>query len=197
MVNLINRLDPGPLYPLGELREAILGDPQQAITAFRTTEACPIYENIDYQPPRTLPHPDFGELPKNSKVRVREVHDHWSKVKVKQSKKSNLREKVGWVLSNSIEPEEEKSKTKFPQTFYEVIPAVEARLPPLELKSGPLPQGTHVRIQFYEGDRWALVAPVLEVRKNDEGRYEVVIPEDKVKKKFLEGWVEQKFLEKV
>lgn len=197
MVNLINRLDPGPLYPLGELREATLDGPQQKIKAHRTKELCPIYENLDYEPPKALPHPDFGELPKNSRVRVREVHGRWSMVKVKQSSKSSLREKVGWVLSNSIEPEEERSKTKFSQIFYEVIPAVEPRLPPLELKSGPLPEGTHVRIQFYAGDRWALVAPVLEVRKNDEDRYEVLIPEDKVKKKFLEGWVERKFLEKV
>ena len=197
MVNLINRLDPGPLYPLGELREAILDGPQQKIEPYSTTEACPIYENLDYQPPKVLPHPDFGELPKNSMVRVREVHDHWSLVKVQQSTKSSLVEKVGWVLSNSVEPEEEKSKTKFPQTIYDVISADEVWLPPLELKSGPLPKGTHVRIQFRSSDRWALVAPVLEVRKNDEDRYEVIIPEDKVKKKFLEGWVERKFLEKV
>lgn len=197
MVNLINRLDPGPLYPLGELREAILGDPQQEIKAYRTTELCPIYVNIGYEPPKVLPHPDFGELPKNSNVRVKEVYDHWSKVRVKQSKKNSLREKEGWVLSQSIEPEEEKSKTKFSQTFYKIIPAVEPRLPPLELKSGPLPEGTHVRIQFMRGERWALVAPVLEVLKGEDDKYEVVIPEDKVKKNFLEGWVEQKFLQEV
>ena len=197
MVNLINRLDPGPLYPLGELRESILGDPQQNIKAFRTTEICPIYVNVGYEPPKVLPHPDFGELPINSTVRVREVYDHWSKVRVKQSSKSSLREKEGWVLSQSIEPEEEKSKTKFSQTFYEIIPAVEPRFPPLELKGGALPKGTHVRIQFKAGERWALVAPVLEVRKDDENKYEVVVPEDKVKKKFLEGWVEQKFLKEI
>ncbi len=48
-----------------------------------------------------------------------------------------------------------------------------------------------MRIQFTEGERWALVAPVLEMRKDADGRYEMVIPEDKVPKKFLEGWVEQ------
>jgi N-acetylmuramoyl-L-alanine amidase len=197
MVNLVNRLDPGPFYPLGELREAILGDPQQPITSYRTTEKCPIYENLGNQPPKLLPHPDFGELPQNSTVRVKEVHDHWSLVKVKQSSQANLSEKEGWVLSDSIEPKEDKAKTKITQKFYQFIPAAEVRLPPLELKTGPLPEGTHVRIQFSEGERWALVAPVLEVRKNAEGRYEVVIPDEKVTKKFLEGWVEQKFLKKV
>ena len=54
-----------------------------------------------------------------------------------------------------------------------------------------------MRIQFEQGEGWALVAPVLEVRKNDGHHYEMVIPEDKVKKKFLEGWVEKKLLEKV
>ena len=197
MVNLINRLDPGPLYPLGELREAILGDPQLGITSYRTTKECPIYENFGNQPPKLLPHPDFGELPKNSQVRVREVHDYWSLVKVKQSSQGNLSNKEGWVLSNSIGPKKDKMITLFPQKFYQFIPAVEVRLPPMELKTGPLPEGTHVRIQFEAGERWGLVAPVLEVRKNAEGRCEVVIPEDKVKKKFREGWVEQGFLEKV
>jgi len=199
MVNLINRLDPGPLYHIGELREAILDGPQPKIKSYCTTEVCPIYENIDLQPPKVLPHPDMGELPEKSTVRVREVHDHWVKVKVKISSKSSLREKVGWVLSKSIEPEAEKSKTKFAQTFYDVIPAVEPRLPPLEIRQSPLPKGTHVRKQFdFEpGDRWTLVAPLLEVNKDAEGKYKVIIPKDKVKKIFLEGWVERKFLEEV
>jgi N-acetylmuramoyl-L-alanine amidase len=194
MVNLINRLDPGPLYPLGELREAILGDPQPAIKAYRTTQECPIYENLANRPPN-VPHPDWGELPEKSQVRVREVHDKWSFVKVKQSSKSKLREKEGWVRSNSIEPEEDKAKTKFSQTFYKVIPAVEARLPGIELEASQLPKGTQVRKQFEVGEEWVLVAPVLEVRKDAEGRYEVVVPEDKVPRKFLEGWVKQEFLE--
>lgn len=199
MINLVNRMDPGPLYPLGELREAILDGPQPMIKSYRIKDVCPIYENIDFQPPKVLPHPELGVLPQNSTVRVREVYDHWVKVIVKTSSESSFREKVGWVLSSSIEPEEEKSKTKFAQTFYQVIPAAEPRLPPLEIKQSPLPKGTHVRKQFdFEpGERWTLVAPVLEVRKDAEGRYEVVIPDDKVKKKFLEGWVERKFLEEV
>ncbi len=197
MVNLINRLDPGPFYPLGELREAILGDAQQVIKSYQVTENCPIYENLGNQPPRLLPHPDFGELPQNSTVRVKEVHDHWSLVKVKQSSKANLKEKLGWVLSNSIEPEEGKAKTKFPQTLFKLIPAAQVRLPPLEIKASPLPAGDHVRIQFNVGERWALVAPVLEVRKDAEGNYEMVIPKDKVKKRYLEGWVEKKFLKEI
>ena len=67
----------------------------------------------------------------------------------------------------------------------------------MELKTGRLPKGTHVRVQFEAGERWWLVAPVLDVRKNNEGRYEVVVPEDKVPKNFREGWVEQKFLAEV
>lgn len=196
MVNLINRLDPGPLYPLGELREAILGEAQQKIEAWETTDLCPIYENIDYQPPKELPHEVLGQLPKNSKVRVKEVHGKWSMVKVKTSKQGSLTDEMGWVLSISIEPEEEKSKTKFDQPFYKVIPAVEPRLPPLAIKNSPLPKGACVRIQFYADERWALVAPVLKVRKDADGKYEVVVPMDKVKKKFLEGWVERKFLKK-
>jgi hypothetical protein len=197
MVNLINRLDPGPLYPLGDLRAAILGDSQLGITSYRTTKECPIYENFGNQPPKLLPHPDFGELPKNSQVRVREVHDDWTLVKVKQSSQGHLSNKEGWVLSNSIEPKKDKMITKVPQKFYQYIPASEVRLPPKELKTGALPEGTHVRIQFEAGERWWLVAPVLEVRKNAEGKSEVVIPDEKVKKKFKEGWVEQEFLEKV
>ena len=195
MVNLVNRLDPGPFYPLGELREAILGDPQQAIVSFQTTDNCPIYENFGNQPPHELPHPDFGELPEKSTVRVREVHDRWTLVIVKESSKGSLIGNVGWVLSNTIEPQDEKAKTKISQTFYQFIPASQVRLPPLELKTGPLPLGTHVRIQFTDGERWALVAPVLEVRKDAEGKYEMVIPEEKVPKKFLEGWVDRMFLQ--
>ncbi len=197
MVNLINRLDPGPIYPLGELREAILGDAQQAIVASQTTGECPIYENFGNQPPHQVPHPDLGELPKNSTVRVREVHDKWSLVKVKESSKASLIGKDGWVLSSSIEPQADKAKTRVPQLLYELIPASEVRLPPLELKTSPLPEGFHVRIQFTKGERWALVAPVLKVRKDADGKFEVVIPEARAKKKLTEGWVERRLLKEV
>jgi N-acetyl-anhydromuramyl-L-alanine amidase AmpD len=199
MVNLVNRLDPGPFYPLGELREAILGSPQPVIQHYQTLPAeCPIFVNIGGRPPFAVPHPDHGELAKNSKVRVRNEHvyEHWSLVIVKQTSSRGLRDKEGWVLSDSIESDEETSKTKFAQTFYKVIPAVVPRLPPLALETGPLPQGTHVRIQYEDG-AWALVAPVLEVRKDAEGHFEVVVPKEKVKKNFLEGWVQRENLQEL
>jgi N-acetylmuramoyl-L-alanine amidase len=195
MVNLKNRMDPGPLYPLGELREAVLGGPQPAIQSYQALQECPIYENIDNKPPNP-DHPLIGELPVST-VRVKEVHDPWSLVIVKMNNKGKFLNQVGWVLSDSIEPKDNKARTKFEQKFYQLIPASQARLPALELKTGPLPQGTQVRIQFERQEGWALVAPVLEVRKTAEDRYEMVIPEDKVKKKFLEGWVEKRLLEKV
>jgi hypothetical protein len=193
MVNLINRLDPGPFYPLGELREAILGDKQQAITSFLTKENCPIFENIGNQPPHQVPHPEVGMLPARSTVKVLEVHEHWTLVKVKESRRGNVVGQKGWALSSTLKPQGDRIKTTVDQALFELIPASEVRLPPLELKVSPIP-ATHVRIQFVEGVRWALVAPVLEVREDPDGRYEMVIPEDKVKKKFLEGWVERKNL---
>ena len=60
-----------------------------------------------------------------------------------------------------------------------------------------MPKGAQVRIQFTEGENWALVAPLLEVRKDADGKYELVVPEDKVPKNFIEGWMERKFLAKV
>jgi N-acetylmuramoyl-L-alanine amidase len=202
MVNLVNRLDPGPFYPLGELRETALGSPQPTIREFRTLPPeCPIFENIGGRPPFVVPHPEHGELPANSKVRVRNEHvyEHWSLVKVKQTSRSGLRDKEGWVRSNSIEPlrpGEDTSKTKVDQNFYQVIPAVVPRLPPLPLETGPLLQGTHVRKQYEDGN-WALVAPVLEARKDAEGHYQLVVPKDKVRKYFREGWVERESLEEV
>lgn len=194
MVNLRNRLDPGPYYPLGELREVILGDPQPAIKRYQTIQECHFYENIDNSPPNPA-HPVLGELPVST-VRVREVHDVWSLVIVKTSPNGQLVNKEGWVLSSSIKPVDDKARTKFAQPLYKLIPASAARLPALVSKASPLPEGAQVRIQFVIGD-WALVAPVLEVRKDDEGRYEMVIPEDQVKKKYLEGWVERRLIEPV
>jgi N-acetylmuramoyl-L-alanine amidase len=195
MVNLINRTDPGPLYPLGELREAVLGGPQHTIKHYQITQACPIYANIDNKLPNPA-HPVIGTLPVST-VRVKEVHNLWSLVVVKQNPEGKFINKEGWVLSKSIEPKNDKARTKFEQTFYQLIPASEARLPPLEIAQSPLPPGDHIRIQFEREGGWALVAPVLEVRKDLEGKYEMVIPEDKVKVRFLEGWVEKKFLNEV
>jgi N-acetyl-anhydromuramyl-L-alanine amidase AmpD len=204
MVNLVNRLDPGPFYPLGELREAILGSPQQPIVAYQAIDLTdqnkqdfPIYRNFGNRPPFAVPHPDIGELPVKSTVRVKQVYDAWTLVIVKECTKGSLIDKVGWVLSNTIEPVEGKAKTKVPQTFYQLIPAGEVRLPPLELDISPMPKGAQVRIQFTEGENWALVAPLLEVRKDADGKYELVVPEDKVPKNFIEGWMERRFLAKV
>ena len=97
MVNLINRMDPGPLYPLGELRETILGGPQPAIQSYRTIQECPIYENIENTAPDPT-HPVIGDLPVST-VRVREVHDPWSLVIVKMNNAGKFLEQVGWVLS--------------------------------------------------------------------------------------------------
>jgi N-acetyl-anhydromuramyl-L-alanine amidase AmpD len=204
MVNLVNRLDPGPFYPLGELREAILGSPQPPIVAYQALDPAdenkqefPIYRNFGNRPPHVVPHPDFGELPEKSTVRVKQVYEAWTLVVVKECTKGSLVDKVGWVLSNTIAPVDGKAKTKAAQTFYQVIPASEARLPPLELDISPMTKGSQVRIQFTEGDDWALVAPLLEVRKDADGRYEMVVPEDKVPKNFIEGWMERRFLEKI
>jgi N-acetylmuramoyl-L-alanine amidase len=191
MVNLKNRLDPGPYYPLGELREAILGDPQPAMQRYQTVVECPLYENVDNSPPNPA-HPVLGELP-ISTVRVRQVHDVWSLVIVKTSPNGQLVNKEGWVLSNSIKPLDDKARTKFTQPFYQFIPASIVRLPALESKASPLPEGAQVRIQFEDGD-WALVAPILEIQKDADGRYEMLIPDEKVKKKYLEGWVERQVL---
>jgi N-acetylmuramoyl-L-alanine amidase len=195
MVNLKNRVDPGPFYPLGELREAILGSPQQAIKHYRTTQSCPIYENIDNRIPNP-DHPQFGLLPPST-IRVKEVHERWSLIIVKSNNQGKFTNKIGWVLSNSIKSKDDRARTKFEQPFYTLIPAAEARLPAIEIKASPLPQGAEVRIQYERNDTWALVAPVLEVRKDANGKYEMVIPEEKVKKRFLEGWVEKSFLEEV
>jgi N-acetylmuramoyl-L-alanine amidase len=202
MVNLVNRLDPGPFYPLGELREAVLGSPEPRIVAYRTLpEECPIYKNIDNRPPHRIDHPKHGLLPAKSRIKVLDTHEPWTLVKFKGNAPGNMRNKDGWVLSGSFEylrnnQEDKVGRTKFEQTFYQVIPAVQPRLPPLELETGALPQDTHVRIQFEVGE-WALVAPVLAVQKNGRGTYEVVIPPEKVKKKFQEGWVERRHLQKV
>jgi N-acetylmuramoyl-L-alanine amidase len=200
MINLINRTDPGPLYPLGELRKAVLGKPDLKIKAYQVKNICTIYTNFDDQLPNP-DHPSLGELPDGAHLRVKEVHEKWSLVTVKDNAPGNLMGQTGWIPSDAVQVTANNVKLKGTQTFYKLIPASKVRLPPMPLKIKELQVDDKVRVQ-YERDGWALVAPVLEFRKAiiegvETEKMEVAIKAGSLKKNFIEGWVKMENLEKI
>jgi hypothetical protein len=212
MVNLVNRLDPGPLFPLGELRKAILGDPQNPQIRFTTQPDCKVYVNIDGRPPHREDHPQHGLLPKNKKVRIREgeIYEHWTKVLVKDESVPGLNNKEGWVRANSLKADGDRHRTTSDQILYQVIPATPPRFPPLFVRT--LPGGKQVRkLTESLNQEWILVTPVLdeiEVQVNQEDhvhdldfdldgdgiKHDLLVSPDMQDFFFLEGWVRKEKL---
>lgn len=180
-ISLRNRSDPGPLFPMEDLRMKTLEREQPRFQQFRTIrEGTELYENNDYTSPElnvpTLPSP----LPECEQVEVlRGEGFYWTKIKVRKcSKKPNMEGKTGWVRKDDVKYFRDKLyKMTKKQDFYKDR-GVKDKSPSRLLKT--LPAGIPVRVQKTDGD-WKLIAPA----------------EHKVGALFLEGWVRSQDLEKV
>jgi N-acetylmuramoyl-L-alanine amidase len=172
MINLINRTDPGPLFPIEDWREQIYGRRDPAFKPFRIVRETEIYANPGGDPPK-IPHPQFGgRLPERSSVKILEIQGKWALVKVVATSKGGFNKAVGWIPAANIRNNNKADKTTADVVMYKKLPGKVSPPPPLVLKGSPLPFGTAVRLQEVRGV-WTLVF--------------VLDPIPNVK--WMEGWV--------
>jgi hypothetical protein len=178
MINLINRTDPGPLFPIEDWREEIFGRRQPAYRTFTTLQETEIYANQEGVVPN-LNHPQYnGRLPERSSVRTIEVRGSWALVKVLAAAKGGFSGKTGWVFAANIRNNKKVDKTTAEMVLYKKLAGAESPPPPVRLKGSPLPIGTRVRIQQVRGS-WTLVFVLDPIKKI----------------KWMEGWVKSETLQ--
>ena len=114
-VNLLNREDPGPLFPMKDWREELFGRRLPAVKSFYLTQKTDLLTNYGAAPPNestSLHEP--GILPADSEVIVGKYdpEETWTKITVKQSRRAPaLRNRNGWVRTSSLEPIVGKGQT--------------------------------------------------------------------------------------
>ena len=85
VINLPERADPGPLFPMADFQKLVSGQPGLLVRVYQTNAGTqtPIYKNPTQAPP-DLDHPRHnGVLPARTKVSIVDPEDDWTRVKVK------------------------------------------------------------------------------------------------------------------
>jgi N-acetyl-anhydromuramyl-L-alanine amidase AmpD len=192
VINLAERVDPGPLFPRGEFEQLVSGKPGVVVKVYQATGdkdhngnviangETQIYAVREKKPPYTeyprppdLDHPRHGVLPAKSRVNILDTSNlDWTRVKVK-AVSGPFKNTEGWIRSDAVNPALAKPKTKKDSEYFKLNPHLTSRAPWSFLKQNPLPLGTRLRVERFE-DNFALVATLEPVLKG-----------------YLEGWVEK------
>jgi N-acetylmuramoyl-L-alanine amidase len=192
VVNLSERVDPGPLFPRGEFEELISGKAGVVVKVYQATgdkdehgnlnangetriyavrEKKPPYK--EYPRPPDLDHPRHGVLPAKTMVKILDTSNmDWTRVKVK-AESGHFKNTEGWIRSDAANSELENPKTTQESEYFKLNPRRLDRAPWSILKQKSLQLGVSLRVETFEGN-FALIAtlePVLD--------------------QYLEGWVEK------
>ncbi|HJS19114.1 MAG TPA: N-acetylmuramoyl-L-alanine amidase [Anaerolineales bacterium] len=181
-VNLANRLDPGPAFPMEDIRERVFGRREARIRIFTMNRTASLYTNFEGHLPNVRQRLHDSRLPKGAEVKVRRQAGKWSLVVVVRSR---IGKGIGWILSSTLivkgkkgsrqgkkggkKKAEVRMTTIAPQDFYrkaESPPTPKLRLPKFD-------HDPRIRIEEVRGS-WSLV-----VLLDFLGR---------------EGWVETRFI---
>ena len=187
-INLKNRYDPGPLFPLQDFREELFGRRQPLIKEFVLNHETDMYSNFKGRLPNTTQRTFDAALPAKSLVKVIRQEDDFTLVSVITSRDPKVKG-TGWVQTASLEAPQsrgakggrkmrgkavqEQRRTTIPQPFFKRSESS----PTPKLAEGPFKAGEHVRIQEFRG-QWTLVVLLDRVRGRGG----------------LEGWVPTEFL---
>jgi N-acetylmuramoyl-L-alanine amidase len=194
-VNLLNREDPGPLFPMPDWRQELFGRRQPVIKKLYLGKQTAMISNYNGSSPNEstkLHTPSI--LPADSEVIVSgefNPDEIWTQIIVKQPKKVKaLKNQRGWVKTNSLTTVEEdkgkkrkkknqparlKTKTTSDQLFYRTG----GGQPTPPVPGSPFQAGTRVRKQEERG-KWTLVV-VRDIINGETG---------------FEGWVNSGLLSK-
>ena len=184
-VNLAMRLDPGPAFPMEDIRERVFGRRDVNIKIFEMNKDASMYTNFEGHLPNVKQRLHDSPLPKGAEVKVIREAGKWSLVRVIRSKTGKG---TGWVLSSTLvstgkkgaKKKGKKGKktgkdaalkitTKVAQDFFrraESPPTPKLRLPKFD-------QNPRLRIEEVHG-KWSLVV-LLDFKER-------------------EGWIETRFI---
>jgi N-acetylmuramoyl-L-alanine amidase len=204
-VNLRERLDPGPLFPMERFRRKIFGRKKPLTAKFEIDREAHLYMNDEGRLPNANQQAQNDLLPLGSTVKVLRNAGNWTLVDVIQSSERSLRKTTGWIRSNSLtfaqikgsvgrkkqgknKKQQDKKKKGKKNEHKPVVVRGTTKVrqeifrkgdspPTPKLRVGPFPAGTKVRIQEKRGN-WTLVA-LLEPFRGLKG---------------LEGWVDSRFV---
>jgi N-acetylmuramoyl-L-alanine amidase len=144
------RYDPGPLFPMEDWREDLIGQKEPKIKKYKTNTDSVIYKDYEGRPPQ-IPHPLITNIRlKNNRIiklfdKTRS-NEYWL-IKVKKGSRPPV---IGWVKKDLIKPINDKYKifSEKRVAFYRRLP--NGAPPPTQLKRGSkeflLPEDTEVQI---------------------------------------------------
>ena len=184
-VNIRNRYDPGPLFPMKEFRKALFNREAPLIDVHTVNQKTDLYTNFGGRLPNMEQRTHDLALPKDAVVRVLREDDEQALVSIISSKEPRLKGRLGWISSGALTPPDpalpNKKKGDIPDkrttTRNQVFFRNGAKPPTPKLSEGPFNPGTRVRIQQVRGE-WTLVV-VLDAVKGRVG---------------LEGWIRTEFI---
>lgn len=187
-VNILNRYDPGPLFPMKQWRQQLFQREEPDIEIFTINRETDLFSNFNGRLPNLDQRAHEALLPMNSVVKVIRQDDHLALVTVIKTTEPSLRGTTGWIRTNTLAASRggmskgrnkkntnivEMRTTNSHQQFFR-----RGKNPPTpKLREGPFKPGTRVRIQEIRGE-WTLVV-VLDTVKGRGG---------------IEGWVETESL---
>jgi N-acetylmuramoyl-L-alanine amidase len=176
MINLREKNDPGPLFPMEAFREEIFGRLQPKVQKWKIiNDNTTIYYNQDYKPPHPKQLNNSKALEFNAKFTLIDKVGYWMLIRAKGRR--------GWIRNRSYtyvitNPAKGKGKIKkdgvvLYNTWFGQIKIV----PPLIHPASSLPTGSEIRVQLIK-EPWALIAS---------------IPGDS----YFEGWIKLEDIEMV
>jgi hypothetical protein len=177
-VNLLNRLDPGPVFPLQALRERCYpAEIRPVIQVFRFGDETEMFEPAGQKNPaqNTVL---LGTLGEKSKVQIRDEVGKWVLVRVVfaaagTTNRSAIFGKLGWIEKKTIGTFGGAIRNMQATPFYEQSTLSAKAGPPL-LSLGTFPRGLRVRRQVERAhDGWSLICTLEPVGRAP----------------YLEGWV--------
>jgi N-acetylmuramoyl-L-alanine amidase len=189
-VNLRNRYDPGPLFPMEDFRRKVFGRRTPHIDEYFINHPTEIYANFEGRLPNTKQKTFDDPLPAKSRVKVIRQEGDFVLVSVIKAPNSQVKG-TGWIQSASLDSSHNHgsrggrkkngtmtifAKTLFPQPFFKRGESS----PTPRLADQPFPIGTRVRIQEFRGE-WTLI--VLLDRFRGRGGWEGWMPTEFLSKK--------------
>ena len=195
-VNLRNRYDPGPAFPMKEWRKKLFNRREPKITEYAINQKTDLYGNFEGRLPNTKQATFDVPLLEGSLVKVIRKEADFTLVSVLKSKDPRSKG-TGWIQTASLDTEESKGskgsrggkgknqekekaerlRTTITQIFFKRGDDI----PTPKVGAGPFGFGTRVRVQEFRGD-WALVVLLDRIGKNKNGPA------------YVEGWMPRKLV---